>query len=111
MLFDIDWQGTQQLKKIKILSLVTFFIIPPNIQVLKDRLFNRHKGQENLIKQRMNKFEDEISHWDEYDYVLVNDDLETCYSNILKIINDEKKGKKIYQNSSEIKKKIKGLTK
>ena len=111
VLFDIDWQGTQQLKKIKILSLVTFFIIPPNIQVLKDRLFNRHKGQENLIKQRMNKFEDEISHWDEYDYVLVNDDLETCYSNILKIINDEKKGKKIYQNSSEIKKKIKGLTK
>ena len=111
VLFDIDWQGTQQLKKNKVLSLVTFFIIPPNIKVLKDRLFNRHKGQENLIKQRMNKFDDEISHWDEYDYVLVNDDLETCYSDILKIINDEKKGKKIYQNSSEIKKKIKELTK
>jgi len=111
VLFDIDWQGTQQLKKNKVLSLVTFFIIPPNIKVLKDRLFNRHKGQENLIKQRMNKFEDEISHWNEYDYVLVNDDLETCYRDILKIINDEKKGKKIYQNSSEIKKKIKGLTK
>ena len=47
VLFDIDWQGTQQLKKIKYLSLVTFFILPPNIQVLKKRLLNRHEGQKN----------------------------------------------------------------
>ena len=63
-MFDIDWQGTQQLKKIKNLSLVTFFILPPNIKVLKERLLNRHKGQEELINKRMKKFNQEISHWD-----------------------------------------------
>ena len=119
VLFDIDWQGTQQLKKIKNLSiqsrtrlpLVTFFIIPPNIQVLKNRLFNRHKGQEKLIAQRMSKFSKEISHWDEYDYVLVNDDLEDCYDHILKIINCVKKGETVNQNFREIKKKIEELSK
>ena len=111
VLFDIDWQGTQQLKKVEFLSLVTFFILPPNIKILRERLFNRHKGQENLIEQRMNKFSEEISHWDEYDYVIVNDDLEICYNDILIKINDEKKGKKNYQSKDKIKKKIEELSK
>ena len=63
VLFDIDWQGTQQLKKVKNLSIVTFFILPPNIQALKERLLNRHEGQEKLIEKRMNKFNEETSHW------------------------------------------------
>jgi guanylate kinase len=109
VLFDIDWQGTQQLKKIKNLSLVTFFILPPNIQILKQRLLNRHKGQEETIEKRMNKFNEETSHWNEYDYVLVNDDLEICYEKILNIIKSEKKGIKQKQNSNEIKKKVKEL--
>ena len=75
VLFDIDWQGTQQLKKVKNLLIVTFFILPPNIQALKERLINRHKGQEKLIEKRMNKFNEETSHWNEYNYVFVNDDL------------------------------------
>ena len=62
VLFDIDWQGTQQLKKIKSLKLITFFILPPNIKTLKNRLLNRHQGQEKLILQRMSKFKEEISH-------------------------------------------------
>ena len=70
VLFDIDWQGTQQLKKVNNLLLVTFFILPPNIRVLKKRLLNRHKGQEELIEKRMNKFSEEASHWNEYNYVL-----------------------------------------
>ena len=111
VLFDIDWQGTQQLKKIKTLPLITFFILPPNIEILKNRLFNRHKGQEKLIEERMNKFNEEISHWNEYDYVIVNDDLEVCYNNILKIMKGVKKGEKIYQNLKEIKKKIEQLSK
>ena len=111
VLFDIDWQGTQQLKKIKDLSLVAFFILPPNIQALKERLFSRHKGQEKLIKQRMNKFNDEISHWNEYNYVVVNDDLEICYDKILNIITSEKRGLKEKQNIKEITKKIEELTK
>lgn len=109
VLFDIDWQGTQQLKKVKNLLLVTLFILPPNIQVLKQRLLNRHKGQEETIGKRMNKFNEEASHWNEYDYVLVNDDLDTCYEKILNIIKSEKKGTRQKQNSHEIEKKVKEL--
>ena len=107
VLFDIDWQGTQQLKRTKNLSLVTFFILPPNIKVLKERLFNRHKGQE----KRMNKFNDEISHWNEYNYVVVNDNLEECFSKILKIMISEKRGISQESNLNEIDKKVKELIK
>ena len=109
VLFDIDWQGTQQLKKIKDISIVTFFILPPNIKVLRERLLNRHQGQEKLIKKRMDKFNEEISHWKEYNYIVVNDDLENCYNKILKIITSEKKGINQTQNLEEINKKIKEL--
>ena len=111
VLFDIDWQGTQQLKKIKNLSLITFFILPPNVQVLKERLLNRHKGQEEIIEKRMNKFSEELSHWTEYNYVVINDDLDICYNKILDIIMSEKKGITQSQNTNEIVKKIKELIK
>ena len=84
VLFDIDWQGTKQLKKIKNLSIKTFFILPPNLNTLRKRLLNRHEGQESLVEERMKKFNEELSHWNEYDYIIVNDDLETCYNDILK---------------------------
>ena len=109
VLFDIDWQGTQQLKKIENLSLVTFFILPPDINVLKKRLLNRHQGQEKLIEKRMNKFNEEVSHWKEYNYVVVNDNLEICYNNILKIMISEINGKSIKQNIIDIEKRIKKL--
>ena len=111
VLFDIDWQGTQQLQKIKNLSIVAFFILPPNIQVLKNRLALRHKGQEKLIEQRMKRFNEEVSHWNEYDYVVVNDDLELCYNQILNIIMSEIKGVSQTQNSNEIAKMVGELTK
>ena len=110
VLFDIDWQGTQQLKKINDLSLITFFILPPNIKTLKQRLLDRHEGQEKLIEKRMNKFNEEISHWNEYNYVVVNDDLNNCYNKILEIIKSEKKGINQKQNFKELAKKIKELT-
>ena len=109
VLFDIDWQGTQQLKKVKDLKQVTFFILPPNLKVLKKRLLNRHAGQEKLIKERMRKFNEEVSHWNEYDYIVVNDDLETCYNNILDIIKSEKKGIKVEKDLEEIKSRVKKL--
>ena len=109
VLFDIDWQGTQQLKEIKNLSLVTFFILPPNIKVLKQRLLNRHEGQKELIEQRMNKFNEEVSHWNEYNYVVINDDLNMCYEKILSIIASEKKGVSQKQNLNEIGNKVKEL--
>ena len=111
VLFDIDWQGTQQLKKVKDLSLVTFFILPPSVQALKDRLLNRHQNQKKLIEQRMNKFNEEITHWNEYNYVVVNDDLETCYNKILSIIMSEKRGVSQTQNSDEIAIKVEELIK
>jgi len=111
VLFDIDWQGTQQLKKINDLSVVTIFILPPNIHVLKERLLSRHEGQEKLIQKRMNKFNEEVSHWNEYNYVVVNDDLNKCYENILNIITSEKKGIVQKQDLKDIKKKIEELIK
>ena len=109
VLFDIDWQGTQQLKKIKNLSIYTFFILPPNIKVLKERLLNRHQGQTNLIEKRMVKFNEELSHWNEYDYVVVNDNLDTCYNKILSIMNLGKKGAIEKQDIGQIKKKVEEL--
>ena len=111
VLFDIDWQGTQQLKKNSDLSPVTFFILPPNIKTLRERLLNRHKGEEKLIKERMNKFNEEVSHWNEYNHVVINDNLNTCYENILKIIMSEKEGAKQETNLKEIKKKVEELIK
>ena len=111
VLFDIDWQGTKQLKKIKNLSIKTFFILPPNLNTLRKRLLNRHEGQESLVEERMKKFNEELSHWNEYDYIIVNDDLETCYNDILKKMIDIKKGKEVYQDLNDIKKKIEILFK
>jgi len=111
VLFDIDWQGTKQLNKIKNLSLVTFFILPPNLKILKERLLNRHEGQEKLVEKRMHKFNEEVSHWNEYNYVVVNDDLDKCYEKILSIIKSEKKGISQKQNLNDIKKKIEELVK
>ena len=111
VLFDIDWQGTKQLKKIKDLNIITIFILPPNIKILKDRLLNRHEGQYKIIEKRMNKFQEEISHWNEYKYVVVNDDLDKCYKHILNIIHLEKKGEQLIQNPNEIKKTIDELIK
>jgi len=90
---------------------VTFFILPPNRKVLRERLLNRHEGQEQLVEKRMNKFNEEVSHWSEYNYIVVNDNLDKCYDNILSIIMSEKKGSKHTQNLNEIKKKIEELTK
>ncbi len=111
VLFDIDWQGTKQLKEIKDLSLVTIFILPPNIKILKERLLNRHAGMEKLIEKRMGKFNEEVSHWNDYNYVVVNDNLDSCYKKIMNIILSEKKGQKIKQNYGDIKKMIEKLTK
>ena len=83
--------------------------MPPNIKALKNRLLNRHEGQEELVKKRMNKFNEEVSHWNEYNYVVVNDDLNKCYNKILDIIMSEKKGISQKQDLDEIKNKVKEL--
>jgi len=111
VLFDIDWQGTQQLKKIKDLNIITVFILPPNIEVLRNRLSNRHRGEEKLIEKRMNKFNEEVSHWNEYNYVVINDDLDVCYEKRENNITSEKKGVTKKQNYEAIKQKVDELIK
>ena len=91
VLFDVDWQGAQQLRNSDLGSLVvTVFILPPSIAALEERLRGRAQDSDTVIAGRMVRARDEISHWAEYDYVLINDDLATCYSRIGTIIGSER---------------------
>ena len=92
VLFDVDWQGAQQLRNSDLGALVvTVFILPPSIAALEQRLRTRAQDSDNVIAGRMAKARDEISHWAEYDYVLVNDDLDLCYSRIGTIVAAERR--------------------
>lgn len=91
VLFDIDWQGTQQLQQTDAASdLVRVFILPPHLDELERRLRNRNTDHPEVIAGRMARARDEISHWGEYDYILVNDDAETCLNEIRAILKAER---------------------
>ena len=91
IIFDVDWQGGTKIKNSYLASLViSIFILPPSIKTLEKRLFSRNKDDESTVKLRMKEARSEISHWSEYDYVMVNDNFETVKENILKIIEIEK---------------------
>jgi guanylate kinase len=91
VLFDVDWQGAQQLRNSDLGALVvTVFILPPSIAALEQRLRTRAQDSDSVIAGRMAKARDEISHWAEYDYVLVNDNLDLCYSRIGTIVAAER---------------------
>ena len=93
VLFDIDWQGTQQLSQ-KNSNILTIFILPPDKIEIERRLKKREtENSENtdIVIERMSKFEDELSHWKEYDYIVTNDDFDKCISEILNIITVERK--------------------
>jgi len=110
VLFDIDWQGTQQLSQNNN-NILTIFILPPNKAEIERRLKKRETENSesiNIVSERMSKFEDELSHWKEYDYVVTNDDFEKCISEILNIISAERK-KRTRQNTLFT--KIRDLTK
>ena len=92
VLFDIDWQGTQQLSQVAE-NILTIFILPPSKEEIEKRLKKREsENSENndIVKDRMLKFEDELSHWKEYDYVVTNDDFDNCVLEITNIINVER---------------------
>ena len=87
VIFDIDWQGTEQIKQKKLnYKLITFFILPPSRKVLFDRLSNRDMKDKLIVEERMKQFDKDLLHWKNYDFVAINDDLETCYNQIVKII-------------------------
>lgn len=90
VLFDIDWQGTKQLREKRPKDLVSIFILPPTMAELRRRLLARDQDTAEVVNDRMNKAAAEISHWAEYDYVLVNDSLETTLDKIIDIVNVER---------------------
>ena len=88
VIFDIDWQGTEQIKKQKLnYKIVTFFILPPSKSELFNRLKNRDMKDKNIVEKRMKQFNEDIKHWENYDFVVINDDLEKCYNEIIRFIN------------------------
>lgn len=89
-LFDIDWQGTQQLYQQAERDVVRVFLLPPSLDELRRRLTGRGTDSAQVIADRMARAQAEISHWDGYDYVLVNDDIEACFSNVLHILQAER---------------------
>lgn len=97
VLFDIDWQGTRQLAEKRRVDLVSIFILPPSMQELRRRLLARAQDSEAVVDGRMSKASSEISHWEEYDYVLVNEDLDATLAQIETIVAAEKM-KRLRQN-------------
>jgi guanylate kinase len=89
-LFDIDWQGGQQIKQAMRGDVVSIFILPPSIADLESRLRGRAQDSEQVIAQRMAKSQAEISHWMEYDYVIVNRDLDTAFGELVTILQAER---------------------
>ena len=90
VLFDIDWQGADQIKNKGLdYKLITFYILPPSKEVLFERLSNRHMRDKLIVEERMKQFSRDVLHWINYDYVVINEDLNLCYSKILNLINAE----------------------
>ena len=90
VLFDIDWQGADQIKNKKLdYKLITFFLLPPSKEILFERLSSRDMRDKLIAEERMKQFEHDVLHWINYDYVVINDNLQTCYSKIVNLINAE----------------------
>ena len=100
IIFDIDWQGTQQLSKFKNLNLIKIYIIPPNKNELKKRLINRNQDSPKEVERRFKAYDNDINHWKDYDYIVINENLENCYKQIENIILTKK------ENSFKISHKV-----
>ena len=103
VIFDIDWQGTEQIKNQKLnYKLITFFILPPSKSELFKRLKNRDMKDKNIVEKRMKQFNEDIDHWDSYDFVVINDDLNKCYKEIIELIDKKSKNKNFTFNKEII---------
>ena len=90
LIFDIDWQGTKQLSKFENLNLIKIFLITENKDELKKRLISRNLNTKEEVEKRFNSFEEDIIHWKDYDYILINKNLDVCFHQIEKIIFNHK---------------------
>ena len=108
ILFDIDWQGSQQIKNQNInFNIFSFFVLPPSREVLYERLSNRDMKDKLIASERMKEFYKDIKHWIDYDYVVINDNLKKCYKEISVIINNfNLKKNKISFNKKKIEKHV-----
>ena len=111
VLFDIDWQGTEKIKRKKLnFELLTIFILPPSKKVLFKRLSNRDMKDKLIVGERMKLFEKDVIHWRKYNYVVINNKLENCLSKITKAIHSKLTNKKIIFNKVSIREHVKKLT-
>ena len=90
IIFDIDWQGTKQLSKFKNLNLIKIYLITNDKAELKNRLIKRNQNTEDEIKKRFDSFDEDIKHWNDYDYILINKNLDVCFKQIENIILSKK---------------------
>ena len=103
VIFDIDWQGTEQIKKQKLnYKIITFFILPPSKSELFKRLKNRDMKDKNIVEDRMKQFNEDIEHWENYDFVVINDDLDKCYNEIIRLINKTKENSDFNYDKNKI---------
>ena len=90
ILFDIDWQGTKQLSNFKNLNLIKIYLITKNKEELKKRLIKRNQNTIEEIEKRFNSFDGDIKHWNDYDYIIINENLDNCFKQIENIIKSSK---------------------
>jgi guanylate kinase len=90
IIFDIDWQGTKQLSKFKNLNLIKIFLITDNKEELKKRLIKRNQNTKEEVKKRFDSFDEDVKHWNDYDYIIINKNLEVCFKQIENIIFNNK---------------------
>tara|TARA_A100001015_G_C14753786_1_gene618634 strand:- start:195 stop:830 length:636 start_codon:yes stop_codon:yes gene_type:complete len=103
VIFDIDWQGTKQIKSKKLkYKIITIFILPPSKKELFKRLLKRDQKDKNIANERMKQFSKDVMHWKDYDFTVINDKVEKCYKLIINFINNQKK----YKLSSKYNKKF-----
>ena len=100
VVFDIDWQGTKKLSQFKELNLIKIFILPPNKLELEKRLINRNQDTNQTVDKRLKQYESDIKHWHDYDYIVINNDLETCFNQIEKIIEKHKQKNQLFPDIS-----------
>ncbi len=96
IIFDIDWQGTKQLSKFKNLNLIKIYLITDSKEELKKRLIKRNQNTKEEIEKRFNSFDKDIKHWRDYDYIIINKNLDTCFRQIENIIKNNKNQKSIF---------------
>ena len=91
IIFDIDWQGTKQLSKFKKLNLIKIFLTTDSKEELKKRLLNRNQNTREEVEKRYNSFDNDVKYWNDYDYIIINKNLEVCFKQIEEIIANSKK--------------------